>query len=65
MQLQVRIWSDTSGRVSKVQLVNSTGDSALDEIMRSEVLGSLVLKQPPPKDMPMPIVMKITERKQS
>jgi len=63
MQIQVRLWSDSSGRIKRVQLVTSTGDGALDAVLRDEVLNGLMLRQPPPKDMPMPIVMRITERK--
>jgi outer membrane biosynthesis protein TonB len=65
MQIQVRLWSDSTGRISRVQLVTSTGDGGLDAVLRAEILGGLMLKQPPPKDMPMPIVMRITERKAS
>jgi outer membrane biosynthesis protein TonB len=63
LQVQVRLWADSSGRVNRVQMVTSTGDSVLDEVLRSEILERLVLREPPPKDMPMPIVTRITERK--
>lgn len=63
LQVQVRLWCDGTGRVSRVQLVSSTGDSALDAVLRGEILEGLVLREPPPKDMPMPIVTRITERK--
>ena len=63
MQIQVRLWSDASGRVSRVQLVSSTGDTELDSVIRNEVLAGLTLREPPPKDMPMPIVTRITARR--
>jgi hypothetical protein len=63
LELQVRIWADGTGRVSRVVLSPSTGDAELDSIIRNQVLGSLVLREPPPKDMPMPIVTKVTERR--
>jgi protein TonB len=65
MQLQVRIWADGSGRVSRVQLVSSTGDAELDAIIRNDVLGALMLREPPPKDMPMPMVARVTARRSS
>ncbi len=65
MQLQVRLWADGSGRVSRVQLVSSTGDAELDAIIRNDVLGSLMLREPPPKDMPMPMVTRVTARRSS
>jgi len=59
-----RLWSDPSGRISRVQLASSTGDPELDAALR-EVLGNLVLREPPPKDMPMPINIRISERRAS
>jgi protein TonB len=43
--------------------MSSTGDAELDAIIRNEVLGSLTLREPPPKDMPMPMVTRVTERR--
>jgi hypothetical protein len=45
--------------------VSSTGDAELDAIIRDEVLGGLTLREPPPKDMPMPVVTRVTERRPS
>jgi TonB family protein len=61
-QVTVRIWSDASGRVTRVQVGASTGDAGLDAAVR-EVIAALTLQQPPPRDMPMPIVTRITERR--
>jgi outer membrane biosynthesis protein TonB len=63
MQIKVRLWTESTGRVSRVQLVSSTGDPELDAAIRDEVLGGLTLREPPPKDMPMPIVTRVTARK--
>jgi protein TonB len=65
MQVQIRLWADGSGRVSKIQLVSSTGDAELDAVIRNDVLGSLTLREPPPKDMPMPMVTRVTARRPS
>ncbi len=65
MELQVRIWADGTGHISRIVLTPSTGDADLDAVIRNQVLGSLVLREPPPKDMPMPIVTKVTERRPS
>lgn len=64
LQVQVRLWADGGGRVTRASLVRSTGDRELDGVIENEVLGGLQLKQPPPKDMPMPIVMRVTARRQ-
>jgi outer membrane biosynthesis protein TonB len=63
MQVRIRLWADGSGRISRVQLVSSTGDAELDAIIRDDVLGSLTLREPPPKDMPMPMVTRVTARR--
>lgn len=63
MQVQIRLWADSTGRVSRIQLVSTTGDAELDAVIRDTVLAGMTLRQPPPTDMPMPIVVKVTERR--
>jgi TonB family protein len=65
MQVQVRLWSDPTGRITRVQLASSTGNSELDAVIRDQVLGGMTLREPPPKDMPMPIVTRVTARSPS
>ncbi|MCA6116439.1 TonB C-terminal domain-containing protein [Bradyrhizobium sp. WSM 1738] len=65
MQVQIRLWADGLGRVNRIQLVSSTGDAELDAAIRNEVLGSIVLREPPPRDMPMPMVTRVTARRPS
>lgn len=65
LQIQVRLWSDGTGRVNRVQLVSSTGNPELDALIRDNVLGRLTLREPPPKDMPMPIITRVTARRPS
>lgn len=62
LQLIVKLWLDESGRVSRVLLNQSTSDSALDAAIRDQALGQLQLREPPPKDMPMPIVLRINAK---
>lgn len=63
MQLQFRIWADNTGRISRVELVNSSGSPEVDAAVRSDVIGRLTLREPPPTDMPMPINIRATGRK--
>lgn len=65
LRIEVRLWADSSGHVSRVQIASSTGDAGLDAVIRNDVLGSLVLREPPPKDMPMPIVTRVIARRPS
>jgi TonB family protein len=62
MQVRIRLWAESTGRVSRVQLVSSTGDADLDSAIRDE-LARLTLREPPPKDMPMPIDTRVTARR--
>ena len=55
---KARIWADMSGRVTRVKLGGSTGNSAVDRAIE-ETLTGLQLPDLPPKDMPMPIVMRL------
>lgn len=60
---ELRVWSDDTGRITKVKLAQSTGDPAVDTAIENEVLPGLRLEAPPPADMPMPIVMRFTARR--
>ena len=62
-QIQVKLWADNSGRVSRVVVTPSTGDAEVDAALRNEVIGSLTLREPPPKDMPMPVVTRVIARR--
>ena len=48
---------DASGRVTGVKLLGSSGDAALDEAIRSEILTGIQLREPPPGGKPMTITM--------
>jgi outer membrane biosynthesis protein TonB len=61
----LRVWCDASGHIERVQLVSSTSDAEVDRAIEHEVLGGMTLRQPPPKDMPMPIVVRMSARRPS
>jgi periplasmic protein TonB len=61
LKMKVRVWADPTGRVTRAELAGSTGNPSIDAALRNDVLVGLQLSQPPPSDMPMPIVMRITE----
>ncbi|MEY2907284.1 MAG: hypothetical protein RLZZ408_1755, partial [Verrucomicrobiota bacterium] len=63
MCVQVRVWADNTGRINKVSLAQSTGNPELDAAIKNEVLADVVLSEPPPPGMPMPIVMKFNARR--
>jgi outer membrane biosynthesis protein TonB len=63
MDLKIRIWADSTGRITKARLTGSTGDPALDSTLQNDILTGMQLSDPPPSDMPMPIVMRISARR--
>ncbi len=63
LSLQVRIWPDATGRITRATLASSSGDPVLDNAIRNDILTGLQLKEPPPADMPRPIVLKLSARK--
>lgn len=58
--IRIRVWLDTTGRVTRVKLADSTGSMAVDAALRNQVLVGLQLQDPPPDGMPMPVVMRLT-----
>ncbi|MEI7819976.1 MAG: TonB C-terminal domain-containing protein [Verrucomicrobiota bacterium] len=63
MTIEVRVWPDVTGRITRAKLNNSTGDSALDALIRDEILTGIQISEPPPEGMPTPIIMRITARR--
>lgn len=59
----IKIWADSTGRINRVKLSGTTGDRTVDDAIENEVLNGLVLNEPPPDDMPMPINLRISARK--
>jgi TonB family protein len=63
MSVQVKVWADANGRITRAQLVGTSGNPAVDQSIKGQVLTGLQLPQAPPADMPMPINLRITARK--
>jgi len=63
LRVKVRIWVNSSGSITRAALAGSSGDPSLDDAVKNQVLTGLNLSEAPPTDMPMPIVMMITEQR--
>lgn len=63
MNVNVRVWPGATGRITRAQLADSTGDPKLDAAIRDEVLNGLQLDQAPPPDMPTPITLRLAARR--
>ncbi len=57
LSVKVRVWADATGRISRAELVGSTGDPALDQTLRDQVLTGLQVSEGPPDGMPMPVLL--------
>ena len=62
-RLEVRIWPDGTGRVTRAELTSPTGDAALDTAIRDQVLTGLQLPEAPPAGMKLPIVLRLAARR--
>lgn len=62
---EIRLWLDDRGRIERASLVTSTGDAEIDRAIERDVLPGLAFDQTPPKDMPMPVVVRLTARRPS
>lgn len=58
--IRVRVWLDEVGRVTRVKLVDSTGNPALDATLRERALVGRQMRDPRPDQMPMPITIRLT-----
>jgi hypothetical protein len=60
-RVELRIWADPAGVVRRIELLKSTGDSAVDEAIQSIV--GLKLREAPPAEIPMPMIARLTSRR--
>lgn len=63
LRADVKVWADSTGRITRATIASSSGDAALDAALRDQVLTGLQLSEPPPEGMPMPIVLRIAARR--
>ena len=63
LRADVKIWADSTGRVTRAAIASSSGNAAIDSALRDQVLTGLQLSEPPPEGMPMPIVLRVTARR--
>lgn len=61
-RVQVHVWINGSGVVSRVELVGSTGDATLDGALQQALRNLRPLREGAPGDMPQPIKLRITAR---
>ena len=60
LNIKVRIWLDSTGRITRSTISGTSGKADIDTAIRDEILTGLQLQNPPPEGMPMPIVMRLS-----
>lgn len=60
--VNLAVWIGDDGRVTRVQLVRSTGDRETDALMQQAIMGAQSVAQAPPPGMPQPIRLRVSSR---
>ena len=60
LNIKVRIWLDSTGRITRSTISGTSGKADVDAAIRDEILTGMQLQSPPPDGMPMPIVMRLS-----
>jgi periplasmic protein TonB len=58
----VKVWIDASGKVSRIALVDKTGDPKVDDLLKDVMENLRALREGPPADMPQPMKIRVTSR---
>lgn len=58
----VKVWIDPAGTVARAQVVDSTGDARVDDLLKDVLRNMRALRDSPPQDMPQPIKIRVTSR---
>ena len=61
-KVMVKVWIDSSGKVTRAALVDSTGDARADEVLKEALNSMRALRETPPTDMPQPVKIRVTSR---
>ena len=58
----VKVWVNSSGQVTRTDLVDSTGDAKVDGILKDALKDMRAFRDSPPADMPQPMKIRVTSR---
>lgn len=60
--IALKLWIAKNGKVKKIELIESTGDAAIDRMIRVALGEMGQFSEKPPADMPQPVRLKITSK---
>ena len=58
----VSIWLESSGKIRKIELQNTSGDKEIDKEIRNTLKTLSVIAEAPPEQMPQPVNLRIASR---
>lgn len=61
-KIVVKVWIEAGGQISRIALVDTTGDAEVDELLKDVLQNLRALREAPPADMPQPIKIRVTSR---
>lgn len=61
-KIVVKVWIEAGGQISRIALVDTTGDAKVDELLKDVLQNLRALREAPPADMPQPIKIRVTSR---
>jgi len=61
-RLNVHVWLARDGRVERAELKGSSGDAAIDKLIRKALAAMKGIAEAPPEDMPQPVKLRITSK---
>lgn len=60
--VKVKLWLAPTGKIERVELMNSTGDRSVDESLQVALMELGEISEKPPEDLPQPVRVRITSR---
>jgi periplasmic protein TonB len=61
-QVSVSVWVGDDGKVERIKLNSTTGDSDVDGAIEQRLASALTMSEPPPLEMPQPVTLRIVSR---
>jgi len=55
----IRVWLSAVGKVDRVQVLRTTGDTQLDTLIEQEIGSMPAMPEAPPREMPQPVIVRI------
>ncbi|HXJ01226.1 MAG TPA: TonB C-terminal domain-containing protein [Micropepsaceae bacterium] len=55
----IRVWLSTVGKVDRVQVMRTTGDTQIDTLIEQAIGTMPVMPEAPPKEMPQPVIVRV------